>query len=160
VNIAQLVDRGIEIRRELKKLAAELKEIEATLKEQGLKASAAGRVEDLKDADREGRRWLAKGSTAIVPVVFTADMIVGSFTKDSRLHQAIEAVAVGNLREFFKPVNKFENRFDDGKKFRAHAVDILDKAAPAFITACLARAKHGLPKSDIKIEWDQPEVKF
>jgi hypothetical protein len=158
MNVTHLVDRGIEIRRTLKTLAAELKEIEATLKEHGLKASAAGRVEDLKDADREGRRWLAKGSTAIVPVVFTADMIVGSFTKDSKSHRDIEAVAVGNLREFFKPVNKFENRFDDGKKFRARAMDLLDKAAPAFITACLARDKHGLPKSDIKIEWDQPEV--
>ena len=65
---------------------------------------------------------------------------------------------MGNLREFFKPVRKFENLFDDGKKFRARAADVLDKAAPACLTACLSLDKDGLPKSDIKIEWDKPET--
>ena len=157
-SIATLVERGLSIRREIKELTAELKQVEADLKSLALKASASGRVEDLKDADREGRRWLARGSSAIIPVVFTADLIVGSFAQDSKTHKRIEAAAVGNLREFFKPVRKFENLVDDGKKFRARAADVLDKAAPAFITACLSLDKDGLPKSDIKIEWDKPET--
>ena len=85
-SIATLVERGLSIRREIKELTAELKQVEADLKSLALKASASGRVEDLKDADREGRRWLARGSSAIIPVVFTADLIVGSFALDSKTH--------------------------------------------------------------------------
>ncbi|HMP82770.1 MAG TPA: hypothetical protein PKA41_08730, partial [Verrucomicrobiota bacterium] len=138
LGIKYLVDRGQQIRFEMKKLAAELRDIEAEIKNLGLKASSEGNVEDLKDHGREGRRWLARGSDRIVPVIFTADLIVGSFTRDSKVHKLIEAAAGDKFRSFFKPVNKFENLFDDGKKFRARADELLADEAPRFITACIS----------------------
>lgn len=160
MNIAALVDRGLEIREKVARLSAELKDIETKLKAAGLKACAAGRVEDLKDADREGRVWPAGGTQKIVPLVFTADLIIGSFAHSSEAHKRItEAPGGGQFLEFFKPVRKFENKFDDGKKFRAHAREILGPHAPGFITACVARDKAGVPKSDIKIMWSDAEGK-
>lgn len=153
--VANAVDRGIEVRKLIKKLQAELKEIEAFLESTGLKAEHT----DLKDADREGRRWLAHGSELIVPVIFTADKIVGSFTRDTELHRKIEAASCRRLGAFFKAINGYKNKFDDGKKFRAAAEETLGKeSAPPFITACLARDKHGVPLSDVKILWDETEV--
>lgn len=159
MSILAMVDRGLAIREQMERLAKELKEIEARLKEAGLKASLAGRVEDLKDAERDGRRWLATGSRAQVPVLFTADLIVGSFAHSSETHRRI-AAASDQFVEFFKPLRTFENRFKDGKKFRASVAETLGAAAaPAFVTACVARDKAGLPKSDVKILWDETEVK-
>lgn len=158
--VAALVDRGLEIRDEIARLEKELKGIAAKLQAAGYEANKAGKVEDLKNADREGRRWMATGSKRIVPVIFTADCLVGSFTANSEVHKKIEAAAHGTIREFFKPVNKFENLFDDGLKFRNTAFDVIGaEHAPAFITACLARDKFGVPKSDVKIAWDKTEVK-
>lgn len=143
------VDRGIEICAELEKLEAELKKIEARLKEAGLHGDQV----NLQDADREGKQFLAKGTSRIVPVIFTADLIIGEFSASSPKAQMIRTAAHGKLAEFFKPVNKFENRFDSGKKFRLRAGELLGAAAPNFITACVARDKEGIPKSQIKVEW-------
>lgn len=156
---ATLVDRGLAIRRELNALSDELKQIENALREAGLTASATGNVEPLKDAEREGRRWLAHGTQRTVPIIFTADKLIGSFTLNSKSHQVIEPVAAGHLDVFFKRTTTFENRFDSGKKFRATATRLFGHNAPPFITACLARDKAGLPRSDIKIEWDHAEPK-
>ena len=153
MNAQQLVDRGLEVRAEMKRLAAELKDIEAKLEKLGLER----RQTDLKDADREGRRWLARGTRLIVPVVFTADKLVGEFKDKSPMHLAVVAAAQGRLKDFFRPVNKWENLFKDGKDFRARADDLLAADAPGFITACLARDRDGLPKSDVKIVWDEAE---
>jgi hypothetical protein len=153
VTILQCVDRGLEIRAEIKRLKAELDDITTRLENAGLKAPQ----EDLKDADREGRRWLARGSALIVPVVFTADKIIGEFKVPSPIQEKIVTTANGQVGEFFRPINKWENLFSDGKKFRAHAAELLAAKAPAFITVCLARDKHGHPKSDIKILWDDAE---
>jgi hypothetical protein len=32
---------------------------------------------------------------------------------------------------------------------------ILGESAPIFVDACLARDKNGIPKSQIKVEWDR-----
>ena len=156
--VATLVDRGLEIIATKKKLDAEFKEIEAQLEAEGYEANKDGKVADLKDADREGRRWLARGSKLLVPVVFTADKIVGSFTRGTDLHAAIQLASDGKLLKFFKPVDGYKSRFDDGKKFRAQAAELLEKKAPEFITACLARDKQGTPISDVKFLWNDPEV--
>jgi hypothetical protein len=152
-SIVGLVDRGLAIRAQLKELNAELKEITESLESFGIDQPH----EDLKDQDREGKRWMAWGSKLIVPIVFTADKILGEFRAGTVLNQKIDRAADGHLREFFKPINKWENLFDDGKKFRARAAELLEAKAPAFITACLARDKHGIPKSDVKILWDDAE---
>lgn len=154
----ELVDRGLQIVAELERLKVEKKEIDEELEKRGLERSAEH--VDLKDEDREGKRWLAAGSEKIVPVVFTADKLVGSFAKGSPVHLKILNAAEDQLQTFFKRVEGFENRFDNGKKFRNIAREILGDKAPAFITACLARDKNGVPKSDIKIEWDKAEVKI
>jgi hypothetical protein len=159
MSIQYLVDRGLEIIAARKKLDAELAEINEKLIALGYKAGECGGHEDLKDADREGKRWLAEGTAMIVPVIFTADMIVGSFAQNSDKHNAIALAAGPNFKQFFKPKFIYENRFDSGKKFRAMADEVFAKEAPAFVTACVARDKFGIPKSAVKIEWDKPEVK-
>jgi hypothetical protein len=148
-----LVDRGIRVRRELKRLKAELDDIEATLKAVGLSREH----ECLVDADREGRRWMASGSEVVVPVIFTADKIMGSFAINSAKHQQIKLHAGDAFPEFWKPIHTYENRFDDGKKFRKRADEVLGPKAPSYVTACLARDKAGLPKSDVRVEWDRAE---
>lgn len=79
MNIKALVDRGLEAREQIERLQKELKEIEGKLKEAGLKSEQ----EDLKDADREGKRWLAHGTRFAIPIIFTADKIVGQFKANS-----------------------------------------------------------------------------
>jgi hypothetical protein len=155
------VDRGLEIRDEIEKLEVELKDIDARLKE----AALLGEQVELTDADREGRQFLATGSERIVPVILTSDMIVGEFAMTSdRQMTVMDSLHSFDDRhekfiEFFKPVRKFENRFDSGKKFRALAAEILGEKAPAFITACVARDKDGIPKSAIKVMWDDAKAK-
>lgn len=157
--VSTLVDRGLAIRAEIAKLETELDGINIKLKAEGYEANKDGKVEDLKDATREGKRWLALGSERILPVVFTTDLLAGSFTANRPLHKKIEEAAGAHLNDFYKRCIKYENRFDSGVKFRKTAADLLGDSAPAFITACLARDKNGIPKSDVKIEWDKTEVK-
>lgn len=149
------IDRGLAILAALEQLDVELKDIETRVKH----AALHGEQVELKDADREGKQYLAAGSQRVVPVILTADKIIGEFGRDSQRHiQIMDAVENRTgLLKFFKPVNKFENRFDSGKKFRAAADEAFNELAPAFITACLARDKDGIPKSDIKIMWEESE---
>jgi hypothetical protein len=154
VTVLELVDRGIVVRAELERLKTELKGIEARLQKYGLN----GEHVELKDAEREGRRWLAHGSSLIVPVVFTADKIVQTFTAGSPVHDRILAAADSRLREFFEPSTTYKNLCDDGKTFRTRADEKLGKVkGPPFVTACLAVDTHGIPKSDVKVMWEDGE---
>lgn len=151
------IDRGLEIIVALEKLEAELKDIEVRVKH----AALHGEQVELKDADREGKQYLAAGTQRIVPVILTADKLLGTFTANSKPHIIILNTLANDgtaLLKFFKKTVKFENVFDNGKKFRATAAEQLGAAAPAFITACLARDKDGIPKSDIKIMWEESEA--
>ena len=161
MSIRNDVDRALEIMPKIAELQAELKNIETRLIMAGYTAGAAGEHEELKDAEREGRRWFARGTARMVPLIFTADAIRGQFIKDSPAHSAIRVSlgsAHGSLVEFFKPKTVYLNTMPDGKKFRARADEILGVNAPAFITACIARDKDGVPKSDVKIDWDHAEA--
>lgn len=151
MNIKALVDRGLELREQIERMQKELKEIEGQLKEVGLKSEQ----EDLKDADREGKRWLAQGTRHVVPVIFTADKIVGQFQANGATHSQVKVLAGEDLRSFFKLQQVYNNQFESGKKFRQMAESVLGSKAPAFITACLTRDKFGVPKSDIKVEWGE-----
>lgn len=151
--IRTLVDRGLAIRTEIKALEKEMNDIESKLEQAGLH----GDHQELKDADREGRRFLAAGSEKILSIVFTADKLVQSFQANSAQHKAIAQKAGRHLQSFYLPVTQYKMVQKDGKAFRAAADEILGKEGPAFITACLARDKKGLPKSDVKIEWDSAE---
>jgi len=152
-SVKALVDRGLQLTAQIAKLGKELEWIEDKLKAIGLEREQ----EYLKDEDREGRRWLAQGSALIVPVVFTADKLMGSFKKDSAAHSTIRNLAGEDFQHFWKLSQTYENRFDNGKRFRKEADEILAARAPAFVTACVAKDKMGVPKSDIKVMWDDPE---
>lgn len=160
MSIRDDVDRGLEIRAELEKLETELKDIEVRLKH----AALHGEQVELADADRDGRQYLAAGRERIVPVILTADMIVGEFADGSKRHmEIVDSIAdvkfIAGVLKFFKPVSKFENRFDSGKKFRAQAAEVFGDLAPKFITACVARDKDGIAKSAIKVCWDDSKLK-
>ena len=160
MSIRALVDRGFELRGEIAVRQKELNGIISKLEAAGLKAGAAGRHEELVDAARDGTRWLARGSDAAVPIIFTADKLVGSFQRDSAKHQAIKAALgdqVNELNRFYKPVSGYETRFKDGKQFRSEADKVLAGLAPGFITACVARDKAGIALSDVRIDWDHSD---
>lgn len=151
------VDRGLEIREQIERLEVELKDIETRLEMTALK-----HPEDhvaLVDADRDGRRWLANGSDRIVPVILTADLVIGEFGANTPRAQTIQTASRGKMDFFFKRITKFENRFGSGKQFRAEADRMLEAAAPNFITACLVRDKQGQPKSRIVVAWKESEAK-
>ena len=145
------VDRGIEIRKLMIELKAELEGIDARLETAGLE----GEQKELEDPEREGRQYLAKGTSAVVPVIFTADLLRGEFQRGSVAHHSISAAGCGEMGQFYKPFSGFANVFKNGKKFRAHATEILGEHAPAFITACVARDKQGIAKSAVKVDWDR-----
>lgn len=150
------VDRGLEIIALQEALKKELAEIESRLEKAGLKGTQI----ELEDAEREGRQFLATGTTRIVPVVFTADLIMGSFADNSAKHLKAKAAAGEHLREFYLPSTTWEGRFDSGKIFRKKAAEIFgEEAGPAFVSACLARDKFGVPKSQTKIEWKRAAAK-
>lgn len=159
MSVKTLVDRGLEIVSEMKLLKKELDAIEEKLG----RAALDGEHQELKDPDREGRRFLAHGSKRILPITFTADKIVQSFKQSSTLHHNLrqlvgENASNGRLRQFYAPVTTYEICFDDGKQFRAAAGELLGKdIGPKFITACVAVDKHGIAKNDTKIEWNKTE---
>jgi hypothetical protein len=148
------VDRGLQIVGEIEMLEKELDAIETRLVQAGLDGDQV----ELVDPEREGRQYLAHGSAAIVPVVFTADLLIKSFANGSIVHGRIQdALGKRSIGDFFRRVTGFATQFDSGKTFRAHAAELLGLDAPKFISACLSRDKEGTPKSQIKVEWGRVE---
>ena len=157
MSIRALVDRAMELRSEIATRQKELDGLVAKLTAAGLSAGSAGRHEELVDAQRDGTRWLARGSGIAVPIIFTADKLVGTFQRDGAKHQSIKTSLgdqANELTRFYKPVSGYETRFKDGKQFRSEADKVLAGRAPAFITACISRDKDGIAQSDVKIDWD------
>jgi hypothetical protein len=151
--IAADVDRGLEVVAQIKRLQAELKEINARLTTDALQRP--DEHEPLEDDKREGRRYFAVGRDYRLPLIVTADKLMGQFQLGSEAEKRVlAAIPSDKLPTFFKQVTVWENQFENGKKFRSEAVELLGADAPRFITACVARDKSGLPKSDIKIEWE------
>jgi hypothetical protein len=149
--VLQLVDRGLVLRREIAEREEELKVVESNL----VNFAQDGEQAPLVDEDREGKQFLARGSKVIVPVVFTADKIVGSFKDGAALQTQLRTLAGDNLKWFYAPTRQWKMVPKNGKMFRFEAGRMLGPAGPAFITACLDRDKHGIPKSDIKIDWER-----
>ena len=152
-SIAADVDRGWEIVTAVAKMKEEFKAIEERLKRDAL--DRPDQHMPLADAEREGRKFIAHGTLLALPIVLTADKIVMSFAADSDVHKRIEAASDGRLAAFYAPKTTWEAFTDKGKDFRRCAKETLGDKAPAFITACLATGKGGIPKSDIKCEWTQ-----
>lgn len=158
MSIRNDIDRGLDIRAEMEKLATELKDIEVRVKH----AALHGEQVELNDADREGRQFLAHGSERIVPVILTADKLIASFKDSSPAFIKITNALgpdIALFSSFFDREVKFSSRFDSGKKFRAVAAEMLGDRAPGFITACVLLDKDGIARSDIKIMWDDTKTK-
>jgi hypothetical protein len=155
MSIQSDVDRGLTLCREIEQREDELKAIIARLET----AAVHGEQVPLEDADREGKQYLANGSDMTVPVIITSDELVGSFADASPIHTAIETAADGNLKRFFKKTVKWERLAKDGKAFRTLALGVLGKEkAPPFISTCVARDKHGIPKNKIVVQWERARV--
>lgn len=152
--IAADVDRLLEIKATIAHLTTELKAIESRLEQAGL----AGDQIPLQEADREGKQYLARGTSKIVPVRFESDLIAGSFKPDSQMHLAVLA-ALGDeadkLPQFFSNVRSFERVPKDGQAFRKLARELLRPTAyAALVAASTMRDKAGIPKSKTVIAWD------
>lgn len=149
--IAADVDRLIEIKTQIAALTAEAKTIEARLEKAGLEGDQI----PLQDADREGKQFLAHGSSKVIPVRFESDQLIATFKPDSDLHKTILAILGDKLSSFFKDTRVFERKHkDDANKFRRLARKELD--APTYaklISACVSKDKDGIPKSKTVVAW-------
>lgn len=153
--VRRAVDRGLQIRQAIDALQAELDGVEAVLRDAGL----TGEQVDLADAERDGRQFLAAGSVFTVPIVFTSDLVAQSFADGSAIHLRVDQAAGDRLREFYRPVTTWKLLAKTGKALRREAAALLGDKAPSFISACLQRDKNGIPKSQIKVEWDRAEAR-
>lgn len=148
------IARGIEIQAEIKKLQAELKLIEARIQSH----AETGLHEPLKEEDREGKKFVARGGGYIVPVIFESDILIASFKPDSDTHQRLAEIAGDKLGDFFADVRKFERRQEDGRAFRRAARAAFDPDTfAAFIRGCLDVKKDGIPKSRVVVAWKEAE---
>lgn len=153
--IAADVERGLQLRQEIKARQTELKAIEKRLEQAGLEGEQIA----LQEEDREGRQFLARGADAVVPVVFESDQLIASFKLGSDVETKIRRAfpasnVVPGLAGFYEAETTFTRVPKDGLAFRRLAREVLGADAPAFIAACLQRDKTGAPKSRTVIAWD------
>jgi hypothetical protein len=149
--IAEDIERGKEIKAEIVKLTAELKQINARLQAAAEKAEH----QPLSDKDREGKQAILSSSLRTLPVIFEADLLIASFKPDSQKHTELVALLGDKLLLFFKDTRVFERIQEDGQKFRKFARETLPPDVFAsLIKACLDVKKDGIPKSRVVIDWD------
>jgi hypothetical protein len=153
--IAADVERGLQLRQQIKTLTAELKGIEKRLEQAGLE----GEQIPLQEEDREGRQFLARGGNVVVPVVFESDQLIASFKPGSDVEAKIlrafpASNVVPGLAGFYEAETTFSRVPKDGLAFRRLAREALGTEAPAFVAACLQRDKTGAAKSRTVIAWD------
>ncbi len=151
--LTHLIDHGLALREKLLEIAFDLENIEAAIREAAIHGSPHI---DLKDPDRDGRQFLARGTQYTVPVILTADLLTQSFQENSVLHGRAQAIAGDHLSDLYKAVTTHKMIPKSGKAFRREAAALLGPQKSAeLITAITARDKYGIPKSTTKIEWDQ-----
>ena len=155
MSVATLTARGYSLYIEITARQSELDDIEKKLKEHALK----GEQIDLQDADREGKQFLAQARTEdgllTVPVVITADLTTKSFEDGGKTHQQLTLLGGQQLSAFFRRTVTFKSLFDSGKELRAVAAERLGDRAPAFLAALVVKDKHGIPKNQIKVDWNR-----
>jgi hypothetical protein len=150
--LEQDIARGLEIRAEIERLSSELKAIEARIQA----IAEIGKQEALKEADREGKKFVARGADQCVPVIFESDLLIASFKPDSDTHRTLAEIAGDKLASFFADVRKFERRQADGRAFRRQARAAFEPDTyAAFIRGCLDVKKDGIPKSRVVVAWKE-----
>ncbi len=161
--VPALTDRLAQIEKEIKTLKVEKEGIEARLELYALEQKG----DHLGDPRREGRRVTLRGHRHTIPVVFTSDLLIKSFKEGSPKHKELLAIltvppvngvtavpAEDQLKYFFDPPNTWTVKQEDGQKFRASVAEMLpEDIAPKFITACTARDKHGIAKSNTAFDF-------
>jgi hypothetical protein len=153
--IAVDVDRALELDGLIKDYQEELKGIKARLVEDGL--DRPEEHQKLEEEEREGRQWIATGTNMTVPIVFTADNLIGSVTLPSDKLDGAKEIAGEHFGQFYKKVTKLENVHEDGLEFRKRANELLGDKAPKFVAACRDIKKDGTPKSAKRVELDRAE---
>ena len=157
---AQWTDRIGDIVADIAKLTAEKKQLEAKLQAYGLAHPELH--EHLKDEKREGRKMALRGSRHSIPLVFTSDLLIGTFKDGSPKHQELLAILgkdasmapLASLLRFFDAPQSWERRIDDGQKFRAAVAEWLpEKVASEFVAACTQADKHGVKKSNVVFDY-------
>jgi hypothetical protein len=150
--IAADVDRLLIIKAQIAALIAEAKTIEARLETAGLQ----GEQIPLQDPEREGKQFLARGTSKIIPIRFESDSLITTFRPDSDLHKTIASILLDKLDVFFKDTRVFERKHkDDANKFRILArTELAPDTFASLIAACVAKNKDGIPKSKTVIAWD------
>lgn len=160
--IPALTDRVNELNVQIASLAAERDGINDRLKAYAL--HHPDKQEPLKDEKREGRKMGFTGTRGSVDVVIASDLIIGSFPDNGAKHKQLlgilcgennenEATAEATLKLFFDPPAKWENRYDNGVKFRAAVGEHLgSKLAVKFIAACTQVDKFGVKKNTVSID--------
>jgi len=150
--LTALVDRGLQLYRQIEDAKKELKRIEEALKAHAL----TGDQQPLNDPDRDGRQYLAQGTSETVPIILTADILYQSFADGSTIHQAAAAIAGDDLITLYRPITTWKMLAKTGKAFRAEAhAQLHPTCAAKLITALTTRDKDGIPKSQIRTEWDR-----
>lgn len=158
--VGPLTDRLVEIEREIKKLTAEKKGIEARLEAYAL--AQTEEHESLKDGSREGRKVTLSGQRFRLPVVFSSDLLIKSFPDDGAKHKEllevlgqVEGMAPQHaLKLLFSPPCKWETRYDDGTKFRRAALEFFGPdLAPKIVAACRQTDRHGIAKSNTSFDF-------
>jgi len=151
--IAADVERGLQLRQQIKTLTVELKAVEKRLEQAGLEGDQI----PLQEEDREGRQFLARGGAAVVPVVFESDQLIASFRLGSETETKLAAFArqrQADLDLFYEAETTYSRVPKDGLAFRRIAREQLGVYAPEFIGLCIQRDKTGAPKSRTVIAWD------
>lgn len=165
-SIQSLVDELIEIDAQLARLKARKDEIEKSLEAWGLAHPEL--AQPLADETREGRRVFATSSSGKrLPIVFSSDELISSFKSHSPKHSELlkvldvqslidGSVSVILLTKFFALPTKHERVERDGNKFRQLVfANLSPHVAAAFLAACRATDKNGIPKSKTIIDLTQ-----
>jgi hypothetical protein len=156
--IADLIEEGIELDERIHALQERKKVID----EQLILAARLAPHEPLVDSGREGKRAMLQGNDGVIlPVVFESDMLmrtvqVGSDEYDN-LIRSVDDADDGRLHlySFWRPKSILENRYKDGKKFRADArAKLAPERAEALIAASISRGANGVAKSRVVVSWE------
>lgn len=147
------ITRAAEIHIELDKLEAELKPLEAIIKQAGIN----GPHVPLEDAEREGKQAILETPTHALRVRIESDNLVGGFEIGSEIDKKVQALLTPvEFKSLFKAVRKYERKESDGHKFRLKAKKAIAVEATylQLIKTIRALDKDGLPTSKTVIAWD------